>query len=74
MKNNHFVGKFHLYKKRQHLKLTELYSFLTDMINLIQKFAREKIQSNNYLCVTILLIKLQISRDRTTWKKIHYNF
>lgn len=39
------------------------------MIDLMQKLACEKIQSNIYLCATILLIKLQISRDGSTEEK-----
>lgn len=44
------------------------YSSSADVINLTQKFACGKILSTIYLCVTMLLIKLQISRESSTEK------
>lgn len=40
----------------------------------MQKFACGGIQSNIYLCVTVLSIKLQISGESSTEKKIHYHY
>lgn len=43
-------------------------------MHLMQKFTCGKILSTIYLCVTMLLTKLQISGESGTEKKIHYHY